>query len=83
MTRPDLHTFTPGALFTDGVSDEVLECVGFGVVEELGEDVAVFRLVDRPTALVIATQRGYENGRRFAPVGDVIADELGDGDDAS
>ena len=73
MSRPDLGSFEVGALYKHRDSDEVCEFIGrLALLEEV---VGVFRWVDSDTC-VLATQRGYDNGEVFQPLGDAITDDI-------
>jgi hypothetical protein len=77
--RPDLDTFIIGALYRESHADCVVEFVGAATVPELdGEDVAVFRFVDRDGGCLIATRHDYDHGQSFQPIQDEIGDDLGD-----
>ncbi|HMF83367.1 MAG TPA: hypothetical protein VKI01_08845 [Acidimicrobiia bacterium] len=66
--RPDLDSFKAGAIYRHNRSGEAVEFVGIASMRELGgEDVAVFRFVERGGCL-IATNRGYDRGETFRRV---------------
>jgi hypothetical protein len=75
--RPDLETFQPGNLYRHDETDAVVDFIGVATMPELnGEDVGVFRYVDRDGVALIATQAGYDHGETFTPLGDAMADDI-------
>jgi hypothetical protein len=75
--RPDLDSFTVGALYRHDDTDQVFEFRGIARMPEMREErVGVFELVDNPGELLVATNTGYDHGERFTPVGDAMADDI-------
>ena len=77
--RPDLEEFSSGVLYRESHGGFVVEFVATACVPELdGQDVAIFRFVDRDGGCLIATRHDYDNGQSFEPVEDEIDDDLSD-----
>jgi hypothetical protein len=68
--RPDLGTFTSGAVYRHSATGELVEFVGiaFAARAEDEEDVAVFRPVGRRGPPITADRAGYDLGESFEPV---------------
>jgi hypothetical protein len=68
--RPDLGTFTSGAVYRHSATGELVEFVGiaFAARTEDEEDVAVFRPVGRRGPAITADRAGYDRGESFDPV---------------
>jgi hypothetical protein len=77
IDRPDLDLFERGVLYRHDDTDHVFEFRGVAGVPELRDErVGIFESVDNASELLIATNAGYENGERFTPLGDAMADDI-------
>jgi hypothetical protein len=68
--RPDLGTFTPGALYRHSATGETVEFVGiaYAARAEDTEDIAVFRFVTHTAPPLAAGRAGYDAGETFEPI---------------
>lgn len=77
VKRPDLGSFTVGNFYRESMGEMLVEFVGIAFMSELdGETVAVFRYVDDPTSLLVATRASYSKGETFTPLAGTLAEEL-------
>jgi hypothetical protein len=75
--RPDLGTFTAGALYRHSATGEAVEFVGIAYAgRPADEDVAVFRFVTQSGAPFAADRAGYDAGETFEPIHSVDAATL-------
>jgi hypothetical protein len=78
--RPDLGSFEVGAFYKHNRSGgEWVEYIGIATMAELnGEQVGIFRFPEPGGggACVIATQRTYDEGERFTPAGEALANDV-------
>jgi hypothetical protein len=76
--RPDLGSFTPGALYCHSATGEVVEFVGIACAARPDdtEEVAVFRFVNQAAPPLAATRAGYEAGETFEPMHTVEPETL-------